>query len=234
VASATEIARAKRSIFRSSHRDIAHSPAPGPHFSAARFGVRPLQTRAPLRAGLRIRGLTVQLQWQCVGLVRPFYDRLRAARWHIERVLLCSSSPPPPSPPAEKATTAHKGHKVISEPLFVQKIAARRNYAVLGNGNVRPRRARERPPGTLIHRIGCNDAMNQSISSTPNCACSMPVLQQRSTENVRYEISRRRPRRRQENSRARPRYLCLQHARDKRRVHRGPVQRPRRSTCCSG
>src|SRR5262249_2618289 len=62
VASATEIARAKRSIFRSSHRDIAHSPAPGPHFSAARFGVRPLQTRAPLRAGLRIRGLTVQLQ----------------------------------------------------------------------------------------------------------------------------------------------------------------------------
>jgi len=103
VASATEIARAKRSIFRSSHRDIAHSPAPGPHFSAARFGVRPLQTRAPLRAGLRIRGLTVQLQWQCVGLVRPFYDRLRAARWHIERVLLCSSSPLPPSPPAEEA-----------------------------------------------------------------------------------------------------------------------------------
>ena len=105
MASATEIARAKRSIFRSSHRDIAHSPAPGPHFSAARFGVRPLQTRAPLRAGLRIRGLTVQLQWQCVGLVRPFYDRLRASLWHIERVLLCSSSPPPPSPPAEKATT---------------------------------------------------------------------------------------------------------------------------------
>jgi hypothetical protein len=34
----------------------------------------------------------------------------------------------------------------------------------------------------LIHRIGCNDAMNQSISSTPNCACSMPVLQTRSTE----------------------------------------------------
>jgi hypothetical protein len=32
------------------------------------------------------------------------------------------------------------------------------------------------------HRIGCNDAMNQSISSTPNCACSMPVLQTRSTE----------------------------------------------------
>jgi len=62
VASATEIARAKRSIFRSSHRDIAHSPAPGSHFFAARFGVRPLQTRAPLRAGLRIRGLTVQLQ----------------------------------------------------------------------------------------------------------------------------------------------------------------------------
>jgi hypothetical protein len=57
--------------------------------------------------------------------------------------------------------------------LFVQKIAARRNYA---NGNVRPRRARERPPGTLIHRIGCNDAMNQSISSTPNCACSMPCF----------------------------------------------------------
>jgi hypothetical protein len=110
VASATEIARAKRSIFSSSHRDIVHSPAPGPHFSAARFDVmqfayaadaggklflqrtlgslsnsrhgerpsapaaviasgdivgkiatsppgglaeRPLQTRAPLRAGLR-------------------------------------------------------------------------------------------------------------------------------------------------------------------------------------
>jgi hypothetical protein len=32
VASATEIARAKRSIFSSSHRDIARSPAPGPHF----------------------------------------------------------------------------------------------------------------------------------------------------------------------------------------------------------
>src|ERR1700745_619035 len=48
--------------------------------------------------------------------------------------------------------------------------------------NVRPRRARDTPPGTLIHRIGCNDAMNQSISSTPNCACSMPVLQSRSTE----------------------------------------------------
>jgi hypothetical protein len=66
VASATEIARAKRSIFSSSHRDIAHSP--GPHFSAARFDSppgglveRPLQTRAPLRAGLRIRGFTVQL-----------------------------------------------------------------------------------------------------------------------------------------------------------------------------
>jgi hypothetical protein len=111
VASATEIARAKRSIFSSSHRDIVHSPAPGRHFSAARFDVmqfayaadaagklflqrrfgslsnsrhgerpsasaaiasgdivgkiatsppggpaeRPLQTRAPLRAGLRIR-----------------------------------------------------------------------------------------------------------------------------------------------------------------------------------
>src|SRR5262249_49610260 len=26
------------------------------------------------------------------------------ARWHIERVLLCSSSPLPPSPPGEKAT----------------------------------------------------------------------------------------------------------------------------------
>jgi len=69
VASATEIARAKRSIFSSSHRDIARSPARGPHFSAARFdsppgglAERPLQTRAPLRAGLRIRGLTVQLQ----------------------------------------------------------------------------------------------------------------------------------------------------------------------------
>ena len=64
MASATEIARAKRSIFSSSHRDIARS-----HFSAARFdsppgglAERPLQTRAPLRAGLRIRGLTVQLQ----------------------------------------------------------------------------------------------------------------------------------------------------------------------------
>jgi len=28
---------------------------------------------------------------------------------------------------------------------------------------VRPRRARERPPGTLIHRIGCNDAMNHQF-----------------------------------------------------------------------
>ena len=36
--------------------------------------------------------------------MRLFYDRLRAARWHIERVLLCSSSPLPPSPPAEKVT----------------------------------------------------------------------------------------------------------------------------------
>src|ERR1700745_2808095 len=48
--------------------------------------------------------------------------------------------------------------------------------------NVRPRRARERPPRAFIHALGCNDAMTQSISSTPNCACSMPVLQTRSTE----------------------------------------------------
>jgi hypothetical protein len=155
---------------------------------------------------------------------------MRAPRGFDHAEDFCRRRHQPRRPPLANSRpgspAAYKGHKVISKPLFVQKIAARRNYAVLGNGHVRPRRARERPPGTLIHRIGCNDAMNQSISSTPNCACSMPVLQQRSTENVRYEISRRRPRRRQENSRARPRYLCLQHARDKRRVHRGPVQRP--------
>ena len=35
MASATEVARAKKSIFSSSHRDIARSPAPGPHSSEA-------------------------------------------------------------------------------------------------------------------------------------------------------------------------------------------------------
>jgi hypothetical protein len=64
---------------------------------------RPYKTRAPLRAGLGVLGDSNGLER--VKLVRPFYDRLRAARWRGERSLdLLKRS-------ADAVATSREGHR---------------------------------------------------------------------------------------------------------------------------